>query len=225
MRLQPGQRVKLIMDIARELDSKSWTEIDVHLGQFGVPLPQQWSGGGRDEYVLTRLERGSDDNLTALHAFLFPTSARDSAVAAEGHWVPGCFRAFMSHISADKTFVSETKTELSRYGIDGFGAHEDIEPTKEWVTEIEIALSTCHAMVAFLTPDFHSSKWTDQELGYCLRRGVLIIPIRLGCDPYGFIGRYQAPQGAGKTAAGLAAVLFNIFIEHELTAGEMATAS
>jgi hypothetical protein len=222
MPLQPGQRLKLITDIAPVLSPKSWPEIDIHLRQFRLPWSEQWRGNSH-EYVLTHLEQGEDDALVGLHAFLFPQPARDAEVAGDGHWEPGRFRLFMSHISVDKVLVSETKTELAKYGIDGFVAHEDIEPAKEWVTEIETALATCHAMAAFLTPQFHSSRWTDQELGYCLRRGVLIVPIRLGADPYGFIGRYQGPQGLGKTAAGLAAVLFKIFIEHELTAGEMAT--
>jgi hypothetical protein len=224
MALQPGQRLKLITDIAAVLAAKSWTEIDVHLRQFSLPWAEQWAGGDRHSYVMTQLEGGNDAGLTGLHDYLFPTNAAPAAAAVGGHWKPGCFRVFMSHITADKATISEMKTELSRYGIDSFVAHEDIEPTKEWVTEIEVALATCHATVAFLTPEFHSSKWTDQELGYCLHRGVLIVPIRLGCDPYGFLGRYQAPQGAAKTTAALASVLFNIFIEHELTAGEMASA-
>jgi hypothetical protein len=39
-----------------------------------------------------------------------------------------------------------------------------------------------------------------------------------------FIARYQAFTGHGKSAEEIAAVLFDIFIDHPLTAGEMATA-
>jgi len=51
------------------------------------------------------------------------------------------------------------------------------------------ALATCEALIAWLTPDFHESLWTDQEVGFCVGRSVLIIPIRVGLNPYGFIGK------------------------------------
>jgi hypothetical protein len=51
-----------------------------------------------------------------------------------------------------------------------------------------------------------------------------MLPIRLGCDPYGFIGRYQVAQGAGKAVPELASSLFKIFIDHESTAEEMVSA-
>jgi hypothetical protein len=47
--------------------------------------------------------------------------------------------------------AKELKDALVLYAIDGFVAHEDIEPTKEWLIEIETALETCHGLVALLT--------------------------------------------------------------------------
>ncbi len=51
------------------------------------------------------------------------------------------------------------------------------------------------ALVALITPDFHASSWTDQEIGWALGRGVPVIPVRLGADPYGFVGKIQAVTG------------------------------
>ena len=51
------------------------------------------------------------------------------------------------------------------------------------------------ALAAILTPGFNESKWTDQEVGVAVGRGSLIIPIRKGMNPYGFIGKYQGMQG------------------------------
>src|SRR3989338_10334905 len=48
------------------------------------------------------------------------------------------------------------------------------------------------AFVALMTEDFHESDWTDQEVGCAFGRGVPIIAIKLGRDPYGFIGKFQA---------------------------------
>jgi hypothetical protein len=46
--------------------------------------------------------------------------------------------------------------------------------------------------VALMTEGFHDSVWTDQEVGYAVARGVPIVAVRLGKDPYGFIGKFQA---------------------------------
>jgi hypothetical protein len=46
--------------------------------------------------------------------------------------------------------------------------------------------------VALMTEGFHESDWTDQEVGVAFGRGLPIIIIKLGKDPYGFIGKFQA---------------------------------
>ena len=71
-------------------------------------------------------------------------------------------------------------------------AHEDIEPTLPWQREIKLALTTMNAFVAFLTPKFRDSEWTDQEIGFAVAKKVLIIHVRDGLDPYGFIGETQS---------------------------------
>jgi hypothetical protein len=48
------------------------------------------------------------------------------------------------------------------------------------------------AFVALMTQEFHDSLWTDQEVGVAFGRGVPIIAVKLGKDPYGFIGKFQA---------------------------------
>lgn len=107
-------------------------------------------------------------------------------------WKDGYFRLFISHLATDKKNATILKEELEKYSISGFVAHADIEPTKEWQDEIEIALSTCDSMVALMVNNFHESKWTDQEIGFAMGRDILIIPIRMGQDPYGFIAKFQA---------------------------------
>ena len=71
-------------------------------------------------------------------------------------------------------------------------AHEDIEPTIPWQSEIKIALNTMDVFVAFLTSNFRSSKWTDQEVGFAVAKKAMIIHVRDGQDPYGFIGETQS---------------------------------
>jgi hypothetical protein len=92
-------------------------------------------------------------------------------------------------------FKKETailKQSLSRFGITSFVAHEDIEPNTVWQQEIESALFSMDALVALLTLKFHESNWTDQEVGVAIGRGIPLITIRLGIDPYGIMGKWQA---------------------------------
>ena len=76
--------------------------------------------------------------------------------------------------------------------MDGFVAHEDIEPTAEWKDVIEAALHSCDAMCALLTVDFPKSPWCDQECGVVTARGIVIVPVDLGKKPYGFVNKFQA---------------------------------
>ncbi len=107
-------------------------------------------------------------------------------------WEEKCFRVFLSHKTEVKKETSKLKSVLRLFGISCFVAHEDICPSKEWQIEIENALHTMDTFVALLTKGFHDSLWTDQEVGFALARGVPILAVRLGTDPYGFIGKFQA---------------------------------
>jgi len=107
-------------------------------------------------------------------------------------WGAGGFRLFLSHKSEVKKSVAELKLSLGSYGISCFVAHEDIQPTQQWQDEIEAALASMDGFVALMTDEFHDSYWTDQEVGFALGRRVPIIAVRLGIDPYGFIGKFQA---------------------------------
>lgn len=139
-------------------------------------------------------------------------------------WQDGSLRLFLSHVSAFKAEASALNRRLAAYGVSTFIAHEDIEPTKEWVDEIRLALATCDALACLLTPGFNESKWTDQEVGFAVGRGTLVVPIRLGVDPYGFIARYQGYPGVGKTPEQLAEGVVEILGKHPSTRARMADA-
>ena len=115
-------------------------------------------------------------------------------------WGDEGFRLFLSHKSEVKQQTVEMKKRLRLFGISCFVAHEDIIPTQEWQTEIENALCSMDALVALMTEEFHDSLWTDQEVGFAFGRGVPIISVRLGKDPYGFIGKFQALSCSWETA-------------------------
>lgn len=136
-------------------------------------------------------------------------------------WKEGYFRLFLSHVSAHKVAVAEIKSELQLLGISGFVAHEDITPSLEWQNEIELALRSMHSLAALLTPDFHQSNWTDQEIGFALGQGVLVVPVRLGADPYGFIGKVQGLSGSLVQPTRVAGLLSSTLLNHPSTHREM----
>jgi hypothetical protein len=127
-------------------------------------------------------------------------------------WDEGCLRVFLSHVSAHKKKVVELKSQLRDFHVSAFVAHEDIEPSRKWQKEIELALNSMDAFIPLLTEDFHNSNWTDQELGIALGLDAVIIPVRLGRDPYGFIGENQGLSGDLKKTKELASGIIDALL-------------
>lgn len=154
--------------------------------------------------------------LTSKSASVGP-KAKPADTEVKHLWTEGFFRLFLSHVSIHKATVAKLKNELGLYGISAFIAHEDIKPTLEWQNEIELALRSMHGLVPLLTPEFHLSDWTDQEVGFALGRGVLVVPVRLGLDPYCFIGKVQGLSGSLEQPSRIASLLFSTLLNHPAT--------
>lgn len=223
MALAPSERVLLIKEIGKRLGSEEWPLIDVTLKQFSLPWSDEWRGD-KDTYVLAMIEDGEDSTLLDLArhvGFQLPTTLPG---VDPPFWRAGMLRLFVTHLATHRKYAAELQEALWAHGISAFVAHNDIEPTQEWQTEIETALATCHALVALLHPGFHESNWTDQEIGFAMGRGVPVFSVRFGQDPYGFIGRFQAFDGATKTALDIARELFGAYRTNKQTEGVMAEA-
>lgn len=136
-------------------------------------------------------------------------------------WTPGHFKLFLSHVSTSKHRAAALRQALSQFHISAFVAHETIDPGELWQREIEKALLTMDALAAIVTPDFHGSNWTDQEIGFALGRDVYVLPIRKGKDPYGFIGEVQGLQGEGKYVPAVADEVFQALTRHQKTRERM----
>lgn len=211
---------------AEALAEDSWTNIDLTLGQFGFDAgPDHDERGDKYGYLVRCLQDCGDDELTALQDYLFPGVEQgpgSDGSDGEGLWEEGMFRLFISHTHAHVAFVGALRRALEEMGIAAFVAHDQIEPTRQWQEEIEAALSSCDALAAVLTPDFVDSSWCDQEVGYGMARGVLIVPLGVGADPHGFIGKYQCMRAReDEDAQAVARRLFDLLIQHEKTAERM----
>ena len=222
MALTPSQRITLIKEIAARLQSEDWPLIDITLKQFSFPWSDEWRGT-KEAYVLQMVSDGDDDGLIALAQHVgFHLEQSTAARVDPPFWRKGMFRLFISHLSGYRAFAAELQEALLTYGISGFVAHNDIEPTLEWQTQIEMALATCEGLIALLHDGFHASNWTDQEIGFAMGRGLPVFAVRLDQDPYGFIGRFQAFNGSGKKASELARELFDAYRKGKQTQRRMA---
>lgn len=128
--------------------------------------------------------------------FELPGSAEETESALEEAtldlWRTDRIRIFISHTSSHKQQVGELAAEPNKFAFSCFVAHDEIEPSREWQEVIELALRTSDVLLAYVTPDFNSSKWTEQEVGWALGRELVVVPLKVGADPYGFFGAYQA---------------------------------
>jgi hypothetical protein len=225
--MKPIERIGLVDRISRELQSRmSFADIVSYLKQYKIKTKSFQDY--RSKYIYSK------ELLDEVHDQVLIDIAKELKIEeqyllvdvsySEGElkfWKPGYFKLFVSHLSSFKETVTALKNALENYGISSFVAHEDIEPAKEWMTEIEKALFSMDAMIAILMNDFHKSNWTDQEIGIAIGKGKLVIPIIKGVDPYGFIGKYQGLKGNGKTVNEVATGIFKILCNNEKTFYQM----
>jgi hypothetical protein len=140
-----------------------------------------------------------------------------------GFWPNGrFFRLFISHTSRYKGELHLLRSALGVHGVVGFVAHDSISPTQEWRDVIVSALGECEAMAAYLTDDFRSSDWTDQEVGAAIVRNLLILPLRVDINPYGFMAPIQAMPAKGVDPKVLAGRIADALRVHPSTKAAMA---
>ncbi len=217
MKLTKSQRITYIKDIAEFQEDDDWTSIDLVLQQFSLPTSNEWNGD-KKSYVVAMIEDSSDNELLELakhFGMAQKTEDNDPSPVDPPYWEEGKLKVFISHLSTHREQASSIKTSLVQFGISSFVAHNDVHPTAEWQVEIESALATCDLLVAIIHPNFVESQWCDQEIGYALGRGIPVFTIRCGADPYGFVSRFQAFNGNGKSNFQIAREIFEAAIVHK----------
>lgn len=213
--MTPQQRVQLIADVADALCNRTYSIIDLHLDEFGFPTNEQ-SNGTEHDYVLSMLRQGrKQGDLAGLAEAIGVLPTQPNPSGEPTFWKPAELRVFLSHLAAHKKDMTSLQSALKRYGIASFVAHEDIEPSTKWQEQIESAIGTMDALVAYLTPGFKESHWTDQEVGAAIGRGIPVIPVRKGLDPYGFIGSIQGVTAGNKPVYTLASEILECLHRHD----------
>lgn len=194
---QTGHAVRLLCEerdlgLAEQRGARLETELRDRMNAI-VHVPGEYISEVRLVLDLDRIPRD-----WRLQTGLIPSAsqlAQASADSSRRIWGDSPLRVFLSHRAEFKVETKQLKDELARYGIAAFVAHEDIEPTLSWQEEIERALFSAHALVALLSSGFGASCWTQQEVGVALGRCIPVLSVKLGEDPAGFVGRYQAIPG------------------------------
>ncbi len=104
--------------------------------------------------------------------------------------------AFVSYHTSNKETAGKLKNILSKVGIDGFLAHEDIHVSEEWRLKILEELGKASIFICLLCKDYLVSPWCAQESGIAAFRGdMTIIPLSIdGTIPIGFIGNIQSTK-------------------------------
>jgi hypothetical protein len=217
------EKFELINLVAIDLQSRfTFSELEAFLKEFKLNTVNYPKPNSKAVWVKDILGDSSDDVVTKIGNELnIKHKALNSSDPNAGNeatfWKPGHFKIFLSHLAKEKIRITRIKELLEPYGISGFVAHQDIEPTKEWEDEIIKALFSMNALVAVLQPGFRESAWTDQEMGIAMGRGILVIPLRAGLDPYGFVGKFQGIQIKGKNLSDVAEDIFKVLINNPKT--------
>jgi hypothetical protein len=104
----------------------------------------------------------------------------------------GISRVFLSYNTKDKDLAGRIASILrSRYRTEVFLAHEVLKVSQEWRGAILEELAKCDCLIALVTKNYRSSKWTDQEVGNAIGRGKKVMSIFHQRKLHGFLEMYQ----------------------------------
>ena len=183
--------MKLLGAIGSQLQSLyTYVEIDQYFQAAqvqGLKTVLHGNTGSKRVYAKEVLSSVSNDALMriAVDLDLDLTPYRNASSVSRDQEPPGVwrgdnrFKLFISHVSKDKLRAARLKDACAVFGIAGFVAHEEIEPTKSWQDEIFRGLRTMDALVAVLSEGFKGSVFCQQEVGFALGRGTKIVTIRV----------------------------------------------
>jgi TIR domain len=104
-------------------------------------------------------------------------------------------RAFMSYQTADREIAARVANILTEFECTAFMAHEHIEVSEEWRSEILKQLEAADLFVAILSANYYGSIWCKQESGIAAFRRMTIIPLSTdGAIPQGFLAHIQSTK-------------------------------
>jgi hypothetical protein len=109
---------------------------------------------------------------------------------------------FISHSHMNKDIAHDVKALLRPLGLNGFVAHDDIEPNAAWQLEILRNLRDCKGLIVVATDAARASPWVNQEIGAAVVRGIGTATLNCGVAPFGFLYQFQAAKWTPKEPEG-----------------------
>ena len=215
------EKIQLIDRISSDLQQRyTFSDIKLFLDEFDVHDLENGYGGYNSKriYAKDRLRRVSESVLSRMASELDIDAATVVAHPPKNWEDPLTAKVFITHLSTQKENAIKLRNALRPFNIEGFVAHEDIKPSREWEDEILKALNTMEFFISMHTKGMAKSIWCQQEIVFARARNVKIIPIRFEELPEGFIGRYQALARGTKKAETVAKDVLEILKTDKRTA-------
>ena len=86
-------------------------------------------------------------------------------------------KLFLSHATLDAALVDLVKTRLEPLGVTVYAAEHDNKAGEDVHDKVRAEIRVCDLMVVLLSRDGHSSVYVQQEIGFGLAEGKMVIPI------------------------------------------------
>ncbi len=87
------------------------------------------------------------------------------------------YKVFISHSSHDQGLVISLANLLSKFGVAVFVAEWYLDPGERLDKKVFTQITNSDCIVALLTRNGIRSNWVQQEVGYSLQQGKLVVPI------------------------------------------------
>jgi len=85
-------------------------------------------------------------------------------------------RVFFSHNSRDYAWINPIVEQVNTMGMRGYVYEHDPQPGTKLAPKIKSAITRSDILVAFLTLNGHDAPYVQQEIGYALSKGKVVIP-------------------------------------------------
>ena len=87
------------------------------------------------------------------------------------------YQAFLSHSSRDRELVERFRDRAGAAGVNVYLAEHDVQTGVVLSKKVQAAIDRSNVVVVLLTPNSHSSAYVQQEVGYAIRAGKLVLPV------------------------------------------------
>ena len=163
--MKPSDRIRIISEIARSLESYEYPLIDLTLRQFGLPWTDQWHGD-KTSYIIEMIQEGDDQCLLDLASHLEITFTNNTGGTKFTH---ADIKDLLQNINQQKAVMIDVATGGSR-----------IQEVNEEYKERRTSVMSKIQMMGLQDPNPFSdlwswyNKWSDGSLPtYSSRRGYI----------------------------------------------------